>query len=97
MKARAPSAMWAKIQAISSALENTPIALRSRAFARWSKEGWVAIQPLDDWEAVATAQQAKLVADARETSPEPTVITGHDPQDVSHKYRQVHTNNPTNE
>ena len=87
MKARIPSAIWAKIQAISSALENTPIALRSRAFARWSKEGWVEILPLDDWDAVATAQQDKLEAEARGTSLEPAVITGHDPQDESHKYR----------
>ncbi|MHC8354258.1 hypothetical protein ACYZTL_03210 [Pseudomonas sp. LB3P81] len=87
MKARTPSAMWSKIKAIASALENTPVALRSRAFARWSKEGWVEILPLDDWEAVATVQQGKLVADARESIAEPAEIAMAYSNDVSHKYR----------
>jgi hypothetical protein len=48
------------------------------------------ILPHDEWEAVAVVQQAQLIAASYEdrSLPAKPVVTGPDPSNVSHRYRQ---------
>jgi hypothetical protein len=48
------------------------------------------ITPIDEWDETATAQQAKLIDEARDLNPEPVVV-GPDPHDVTHRYKPTAT------